>query len=103
MSWFWAPRSTRATSPTRTNEPSGLARNTILPNCSGVVRRPCVCRFNWNCWSLLIGRAEQARLADPGCARQHVEHIDDRVIGNKQRVQFAIFAVEHKELQHRRR
>ena len=29
----------------------------MLPNCSGVVSRPCVCMFIWNCWSLPIGRA----------------------------------------------
>ena len=39
MSWFWAPSSTRATSRMRSTEPSGLARRTISPNSSVVVRR----------------------------------------------------------------
>ena len=73
MSWFWAPSSTRATSRTRSSEPSGLARNTILPNCSGVVRRPCVCTFNWNCWS----SADRA-CADPADRRLHVLRLDRR-------------------------
>ena len=51
----------------------------------------------------VIERAEQARLADPGCARQHVEHIDDHVIGNEQRILLAVLAIEHDELQDRRR
>src|ERR1051325_9246579 len=36
-----APSSTRATSPTRTAEPSGLMRTTIFANSSGVESRPC--------------------------------------------------------------
>jgi len=51
----------------------------------------------------VIERAEQARLADPGCAGQYVEHIDDRVVGNKQRILLAALAVEHDELQDCRR
>src|ERR1700751_4280828 len=61
-SWFCAPNWTRATSRTRSSDPSGLARNTILPNCSGVVRRPCVCTFIWNCWSRPIGRDQQFQM-----------------------------------------
>ena len=38
--WLCAPSSTRATSRTRSSEPSGLARMMMLPNCSGVTRRP---------------------------------------------------------------
>ena len=57
MSWFSAPSSTRATSLIRNSEPSGLARNTMLPNCSGVVSRPCVWMLSWNCCSFEIGRA----------------------------------------------
>ena len=49
----------------------------------------------------VIERAEQARLADPGCARQYVEHIDDRVIGDEQWILLAVLAVEHDELQDR--
>ena len=37
---FWPPIATLATSRTRNTDPSGLARSTIAPNCSGVVRRP---------------------------------------------------------------
>ena len=57
VSSFWAPSSTRATSLILRFEPSGLARNTISPNCSAVVRRPSVCRFIWNCWSGGTGSA----------------------------------------------
>ncbi len=57
VSSFCAPISTRATSPTRSTEPSGLARSTILRNCSGVVSVPCVWTLSWNCWSLATGRA----------------------------------------------
>src|SRR5258708_7687032 len=113
-SWFWAPRSTRATSRTRSSDPSGLARNTMLPNCSGVVRalrlhvqldllvsadRACADPAGRRLPVLrldrgdhigrgqlqiveplgvkpdahrIIERAEQARLADPGCAGQHI-------------------------------
>ena len=54
LSEFCAPISTRATSLTRSSEPSGLARTTMLPNSSGVVSRPLVCTLNWNCcWSLI--------------------------------------------------
>ena len=146
MSWFWAPSSTRATSLIRNSEPSGLARNTMLPNCSGVVSRPL--RLDVQLELLLvrdrpradaadrrhhvlrldrgdhigrgqlqvvetlgvepdphrvIERAKDMRLSDPRRARQHVEHIDDRVIGDEQRVLFAGLAVEHDELQDRRR
>ncbi len=40
----------RATSVTRTSEPSGLARTTTLPNSSGVTRRPCARTVYVNCW-----------------------------------------------------
>ena len=36
------PSSTRATSETRTTEPSGSARRTMLPNSSGFISRPLV-------------------------------------------------------------
>ena len=52
-----APSSTRATSRTRSTLPSGLARMTMAPNCSGVTSRPWVCRLNWNCWLSGTGRA----------------------------------------------
>ncbi len=54
---FCAPSSTAATSRSRSTEPSGLARMTMLPNCSAVISRPWVCRLNWNCWLSPIGRA----------------------------------------------
>ncbi len=52
-----APSSTRATSRTRSTDPSGLARSTMAPNSSGVVSRPLVCRLIWNCVSSGIGLA----------------------------------------------
>ena len=52
-----APSSTRATSLTRTVEPSGLARMTIFSNSSVLVSRPCVLIVNWNCWSGFSGAA----------------------------------------------
>ncbi len=52
-----APSSTRATSRTRSTEPSGLARTTMSPNCSGVDSRPWVCTFSWNCVVSGVGRA----------------------------------------------
>ena len=55
--WPAAPSSTRATSRTRSSEPSGLARMTMSPNCSGVTRRPSVWMLIWNCWSSEIGCA----------------------------------------------
>ena len=57
ISSFCAPNSTRATSLIRSSEPSGLARKTMLPNCSGVVSRPSVWMLSWNCCSFEIGRA----------------------------------------------
>jgi hypothetical protein len=44
LTWLYscAPSSTRATSFIMTCEPSGLERTTMLPNSSGVSRRPCV-------------------------------------------------------------
>ena len=68
-----APSSTRATSRTRSTEPSGLARITMSPNCSGVVSRPCVCTLSWNCWSSAIGRAPMRPTA-----RLHVLRLDRR-------------------------
>ena len=52
-----APSSTRATSWMRSTEPSGLARSTMSPNCSGVTSRPWVWTLSWNCWSSSVGRA----------------------------------------------
>ena len=52
-----APSSTRATSRTRSTDPSGLARTRISPNSAGDVSRPFVCRLIWNCVSSLVGRA----------------------------------------------
>jgi hypothetical protein len=57
VSSFCAPISTRATSPTRSTDPSGVARSTMLRNWSGVVSVPWVCTLSWNCWSLSTGRA----------------------------------------------
>ena len=45
----------------------------MLPNSSGVVRRPWVCRLIWNCVSSLVGRAPIA--AD---RRLHVLLLDRR-------------------------
>ena len=135
----------RATSRSRSTEPSGLARMTMAPNCAGVTSRPWVCRLNWNCWSLPIGRApmrpigattfcawiaammspgvrleadqpvgvephahrvvqlaEQVRLADARRARQLVQHVDQHVVGDEQRIHLRIVAVERQELQDRR-
>ncbi len=52
-----APSSSRATSPIRSTLPSGLARRMILPNSSGVISRPLVCRLIWNCVAFEVGRA----------------------------------------------
>ena len=41
----------------RSTDPSGLARMTMSPNCSGVVRRPWVCTLSWNCVASLVGLA----------------------------------------------
>ena len=57
LSMFCAPSSIRATSRSRSTDPSGVARMTMAPNSAGVTSRPVVCRLNWNCWSLPIGRA----------------------------------------------
>ncbi len=57
VSMLAAPSSTRATSDRRSTEPSGLARITMSPNCSGVTSRPCVCTLSWNCVASLVGRA----------------------------------------------
>ena len=57
VSMFAAPSSTRAMSDSRSTEPSGLARITMWPNCSAVIRRPCVCTLSWNCVASLVGRA----------------------------------------------
>jgi len=57
LSSFAAPSAMRATSRTRSSEPSELARSTIAPNWSGVTRRPWVCTFSWNCVSSDVGRA----------------------------------------------
>ncbi len=53
----WAPSSTRATSRTRSVEPSGSARMMMLPNSSGVTSRPMVWMFIWICWVSGIGWA----------------------------------------------
>ncbi len=63
LSSFCAPSWIRATSRTRSIEPSGLARMTMLPNSSGVDRRPLVCRLIWNCVSSLVGRAPTRPIA----------------------------------------
>ena len=47
----------RATSRTRTSEPSGLARTTTSPNSSGVTRRPCARTVYVNCWPASAGSA----------------------------------------------
>ena len=57
MSELRAPSSTRATSRTRRNEPSGLARMTMLAELRGVVSRPWVWMLSWNCGSSVIGWA----------------------------------------------
>jgi hypothetical protein len=46
-----APSSTRATSRTRTSDPSGLARTTMLSNSFAVDRRPIVSSGNCRCCS----------------------------------------------------
>ena len=51
-----AASSTRATSRTRTYEPSGSARTTTFSNSSGSVRRPLVSMLSWN-WASPIGWA----------------------------------------------
>ncbi len=57
MSEICAPSSTRATSLTRTTEPSGLARTMMFSNCSASVSRPWVVIVSWNCWSAASGAA----------------------------------------------
>ena len=49
------PSSTRPTSETRTTEPSGLARRTMLPNSSGRVSRPLVTSCSSNGVARSIG------------------------------------------------
>ncbi len=46
---------------------------------------------------------EQAGLADPRRAGNRVEDVDDGVVGDEQRVLLAVCAIEHDELQDRRR
>ena len=41
----------------------------------------------------IVELAEEERLADPGRPGQHVNDVDDRVIGNEQRVLAAVLAV----------
>ena len=45
---------------------------------------------------------EQAGLTDARGARNRVEHVDDGVVGDEQRILLAVGAVEHDELQDRR-
>ena len=52
-----APSSTRATSRTRTTDPSGLARMMMLSNSLTLVSRPLVLMVSWNCWSCETGAA----------------------------------------------
>jgi hypothetical protein len=48
-------------------------------------------------------QGEQIGLADARRARQLVNHVDDRVVGDEKRIVFLVFAVEHHELQYRGR
>ena len=57
MSAIWAPSSTRATSLTRTTEPSGLARTMMSSKASASLSRPWVVMVSWNCWSAASGAA----------------------------------------------
>src|ERR1700730_8918830 len=50
-----APRSTRATSFTRTTDPSGLARTMMFSNSSVRVSRPSVVMVSWSCWRSGVG------------------------------------------------
>ena len=52
-----APSSTRATSLSRIDEPSGLARTMMRRNSSSLVSRPLVLIVSWNCWSWETGAA----------------------------------------------
>src|SRR4029077_213724 len=51
----------------------------------------------------IVERTEDARLPDPGHSREHVDDVDDRVVGNKERILLTVLAVEGPELQDRRR
>jgi hypothetical protein len=52
-----APSSTRATSRSRSTEPSSLVRMAMFSNSSTLTRRPLVWMLSCNCWSREIGRA----------------------------------------------
>ena len=51
----------------------------------------------------IVHFGEQLRLTNPRRARNRVENVDDGVVRDEQRILFTVLAVEHDELQHRRR
>src|SRR5215831_4916903 len=50
----------------------------------------------------IVERPEDARLPDARQSRQHVHDVDDRVVGDEQRVLLPVVAIEREELQDRR-